>query len=87
MTTRLDWYTTAIAASGQQLMCVRPPLVTSPAPTVFLDETHSALLARVLNELAQDTTIPWPAARQAALRAFYDRRLSDGLSVPASCTI
>jgi hypothetical protein len=68
-------------------MCVRPPLVTSPAPTVFLDETHSALLARVLNELAQDTTIPWPAARQAALRAFYDRRLSDGLSVPASCTI
>jgi len=67
---RLDWFTTKITDEGGQLLHIRPSESTSTDDTLFLDEQHSNLLTEILDQVANDHSLPWSATRQAVLRAF-----------------
>ena len=64
---RLDWFTYDIEADGTQICAIRPAPKRNDG--VVLDRRASQLLQVLLNEIAQDNTIPFPQARQAVLRA------------------
>jgi len=66
----LDWFTTKITDEGGQLLHVRASESTSTDDTLFLDEEHSNLLTEILDQVANDHSLPWSATRQAVLRAF-----------------
>ena len=65
---RLDWFTYDIEPDGTQICVIRP--ARNPNDGVVLDWRASQLLQVLLNEIAQDNTIPFPQARQAVLRAL-----------------
>ena len=65
---RLDWFTYNIEPDGTQICAIRP--VRRCNDGVVLDRRASQLLQVLLNEIAQDNTIPFPQARQAVLRAL-----------------
>ena len=64
----LDWFTYDIEPDGTQICAIRP--VRRCNGGVVLDRRTSQLLQVLLNEIAQDNTIPFPQARQAVLRAL-----------------
>jgi hypothetical protein len=64
---RRDWFTYDIEADGTQICAIRPARKRNDG--VVLDRRASQLLQVLLNEIAQDNTIPFPQARQAVLRA------------------
>ncbi len=47
-------------------------MTSSNTPVIALNHPDSRLLMRILDRLAQDPGIPWPQARQAVLRGFWD---------------
>jgi len=63
----LDWFTYDIEPDGIQICAIRPARQRNDG--VVLDRRASQLLQVLLNEIAQDNTIPFPQARQAVLRA------------------
>jgi hypothetical protein len=65
---RLDWFTYGIEPDGTQICAIRP--VRRRNDGVVLDRRASQLLQVLLNEIAQDNTIPFPQARQAVLRTL-----------------
>jgi len=65
---RLDWFTYNIEPDGTQICAIRPARRCNDG--VVLDRRASQLLQILLNEIAQDNTIPFPQARQAVLRAL-----------------
>jgi hypothetical protein len=64
----LDWFTYDIEPDGTQICAIRPSRRRNDG--VVLDRRASQLLQVLLNEIAQDNTIPFPQARQAVLRAL-----------------
>jgi hypothetical protein len=64
----LDWFTYDIEPDGIQICAIRPARQRNDG--VVLDRRASQLLQVLLNEIAQDNTIPFPQARQAVLRAL-----------------
>jgi hypothetical protein len=68
---RLDWFTHDIEPDGQQICSIRPRATKDVGQRVILDRENSRLLQLLLNEIAQDGTIPFAEARQAILRAVY----------------
>ena len=64
----LDWFTYDIEPDGIQICAIR--LARQRNDGVVLDRRASQLLQVLLNEIAQDNTIPFPQARQAVLRAL-----------------
>jgi len=64
----LDWFTYDIEPDGTQICAIRPARNRNDG--VVLDRRASQLLKILLNEIAQDNTIPFPQARQAVLRAL-----------------
>ena len=64
----LDWFTYDIEPDGIQICAIRPARNRNDG--VVLDRRASQLLQILLNEIAQDNTIPFPQARQAVLRAL-----------------
>ena len=70
---RLDWFTYDIEPDGTQICAIPPARRCNDG--VVLDRRASPLLQVLLNEIAQDNTIPFPQARQAVLRAL--RRAHD----------
>ena len=69
----LDWFTYDIEPDGTQICAIRPARRCNHG--VVLDRRASQLLQVLLNEIAQDNTIPFSQARQAVLRAL--RRAHD----------
>jgi len=65
---RLDWFTYDIEPDGIQICTIRSARRCNDG--VVLDRRTSQLLQVLLNEIAQDNTIPFPQARQAVLRAL-----------------
>jgi hypothetical protein len=65
---RLDWFTYGIEPDGTQICAIRA--AGKAHDDVVLDRRTSQLLQVLLNEIAQDNTIPFPQARQAVLRAL-----------------
>ena len=65
----LDWFTYDIEPDGTQICAIRPSRRRSDG--VVLDRRASQLLQVLLNEIAEDNTIPFPQARQAVLRALH----------------
>lgn len=65
---RLDWFTYDIEPDGTQICAIRSARRCNDG--VVLDRRASQLLQLLLNEIAQDNTIPFPQARQAVLRAL-----------------
>ena len=70
---RLDWFTYDIEPDGTQICVIRPARQCNDG--VVLGRRASQLLQVLLNEIAQDNTIPFSQARQAVLRAL--RRAHD----------
>jgi len=70
---RLDWFTYDIEPDWTQICAIRPARRCNDG--VVLDRRASQLLQVLLNEIAQDNTIPFSQARQAVLRAL--RRAHD----------
>jgi hypothetical protein len=64
----LDWFTYDIEPDGIQICAIRSARRSNDG--VVLDRRTSQLLQVLLNEMAQDNTIPFPQARQAVLRAL-----------------
>jgi hypothetical protein len=64
----LDWFTYDIEPDGTQICAIRPARRRNDG--VVLDRRASQLLQVLLNEIAQDNTIPFPQARQAVFRAL-----------------
>ena len=65
---RLDWFTYDIEPDGTQICAIR---TAGRSPDdVVLDRRASQLLQLLLNEVAQDNTIPFPQAHQAILKAL-----------------
>jgi hypothetical protein len=64
----LDWFTYDIEPDGTQICAIRPARQRNDS--VVLDRRASQLLQILLNEIAQDNSIPFPQARQAVLRAL-----------------
>ncbi|WP_292531526.1 hypothetical protein [Methylocystis sp.] len=71
MPDHLDWFTTDIFPDGTQKVHIRPRDSSSSSETLQLDHPQSQILMATLGRLAQDTTIPWSAARQATLQGFW----------------
>ena len=69
----LDWFTYDIEPDWTQICAIRPARRCNDG--VVLDRRASQLLQVLLNEIAQDNTIPFSQARQAVLRAL--RRAHD----------
>lgn len=67
----LQWFTTRISSLEDHLIHIRDERSRSPDSTLYLDRAQSKLLTAILNELADDQTIPWSAARLAVLKAFW----------------
>jgi hypothetical protein len=65
---RLDWFTYDIEPDGTQICVIRT--AGRSRDDLVLDRRTSQLLQVLLNEIAQDNTIPFPQARQAVLRAL-----------------
>ena len=65
---RLDWFTYDIEPDGTQICVIRPARRCNDG--IVLDRGTSQLLQLLLDEMAQDITIPFPQARQAVLRAL-----------------
>ena len=65
---RLDWFTYDIEPDGTQICVIRT--AGRSHDDLLLDRRTSQLLQVLLNEIAQDKTIPFPQARQAVLRAL-----------------
>lgn len=65
---RLDWFTYDIEPDGTQSCVIRT--AGRSHDDLVLDRRTSQLLQVLLNEIAQDNTIPFPQARQAVLRAL-----------------
>jgi hypothetical protein len=65
---RLDWFTYDIEPDGTQICVIRT--AGRSHDDLVLDRRTSQLLQVLLNEIAQDNTIPFPQARQAVLRAL-----------------
>jgi hypothetical protein len=65
---RLDWFTYDIESEGAQICAIRT--AGRSHGELVLDRRTSQLLQVLLNEIAQDNTIPFPQARQAVLRAL-----------------
>ncbi|HEY1432021.1 MAG TPA: hypothetical protein VGF39_10410 [Stellaceae bacterium] len=65
---RLDWFTYDIEPDGTQICVIRT--AGRSHDDLVLDPRTSQLLQVLLNEIAQDNTIPFPQARQAVLRAL-----------------
>ena len=63
---RLDWFTYDIEPDGTRISAIRG----RSHDDLVLDRRTSQLLQLLLNEIAQDNTIPFPQARQAVLRAL-----------------
>ena len=76
---RLDWFTYDIEPDGTQICATRT--AGRSHDDLVLDRRTSQLLQVLLNEIAQDNTIPFPQARQAVLRALRraqnQRRLTE----------
>jgi hypothetical protein len=68
----LEWYTTAICPDGKQRVPIRSRDSSAQIEPIFLNKEQSQLLMTTLTSIANDTTIPWPEARQAVLRAFAE---------------
>jgi hypothetical protein len=68
---RLDWFTDNIEPDGQQIWSIRPEATKDAAQTVILSRENSWLLQLLLNEIAQNRTIPFAETRQAILQAMY----------------
>jgi hypothetical protein len=68
---RLDWFTYDIEPGGQQICAIRPHTIRDVTQRVVLSRDHSRLLQLLLNEIAQDNSIPFGEPRQAILRAMY----------------
>ena len=66
-----DWFTHAVLEDGIQRIAIRPIFAADATTTVVLDRSASVLVNAVLNALANEPTLDWPAARQACLRAAY----------------
>ena len=64
----LDWFTYDIEPDGTQICAIRPARNRNDG--VVLDRRASQLLQILLNEIAQDNTIPFPQPRQAVLSAL-----------------
>ena len=64
----LDWCTYDIEPDGTQICVIRPARRCNDG--IVLDRGASRLLQLLLNEMAQDITIPFPQARQAVLRTL-----------------
>lgn len=69
---RFDWFTHAVLEDGIQLIAIRPAAAADATTTVVLGRSTSTLVNSVLNALANEPTLDWPAARQACLRAVYE---------------
>jgi hypothetical protein len=65
---RLDWFTYDIEPDGTQICVIRT--AGRSHDDLVLDRRTSQLLQVLLNEIAQDNTIPFPQARQAVVRAL-----------------
>ena len=70
---RLDWFTYDIQPDGTQICAIRTAGRSHAG--IVLDRRASQLLQLLLNEIAQDRTIPFPQTRQAILKAL--RRVHD----------
>jgi hypothetical protein len=72
---RLDWFTYDIEPDGIQICVIHSACRSNDG--IVLDRRTSQFLQLLLNEMAQDNTIPFPQARQAVLRALrraYNQR-------------
>lgn len=67
----LQWFTTRISSLSDHLIHIRDGRSRSPESILYLDRAQSKLLTAILNELADDQTIPWTGARLAVLKAFW----------------
>ncbi len=67
----LQWFTTRISSPDDHLIHIRDGRSRSPDRILYLDRAQSKLLTAILNELADDETIPFGAAKLAALKAFW----------------
>jgi hypothetical protein len=65
---RLDWFTYDIEPDGTQICVIRAAGRSNDG--IVLDRRTSQFLQLLLNEMAQDVSIPFPEARQAVLRAL-----------------
>jgi hypothetical protein len=65
---RLDWFTYDIEPDGTQICVIRSAGRSNDG--IVLDRRTSQLLQLLLDEMAQDITIPFPQARQAVLRTL-----------------
>lgn len=70
MDRHLDWYTTKILEDGSQVIHICPTLSKDPEDIIELDSEQTRLLMALLDQIANDTTLPWCEARQAILRGF-----------------
>lgn len=71
MPDHLEWFTTDIFPDGTQKVHIRPIDHSASNDVLQLNHPQSHILMAILDRLAQDTTIPWAAARQAALQGFW----------------
>lgn len=67
-----EWYTTLVREDGNQEVHIRSIGSTEASKPVYLDKEQTRLLMKTLDHLANDTSIHWPHARQAVLRAFAE---------------
>ncbi|MEK8121614.1 hypothetical protein WOB59_00390 [Methylocystis sp. IM4] len=65
-----DWFTTDIFADGTQKVCIRARDGGVDTP-LQLDHLQSQLLMATLQQIAQDASLHWAAARQAVLQGFW----------------
>ncbi len=65
---RLDWFTYDIEPDGTQICVIRSAARSNDG--IVLDRRTSQFFRLLLDEMAQDNTIPFPQARQAVLRAL-----------------
>jgi hypothetical protein len=65
---RLDWFTYDIEPDGTQICVIRSAGRSNDS--IVLDRRTLQFLQLLLDEMAQDITIPFPQARQAVLRTL-----------------